>query len=240
MRTNRIYHLVILILVVILLPQSRSLASTHSPPPDRYHSPLIFSSSKSQPHPLENLQPETTSELYPYTCGVYQRWIGSNSDIIGVDADGNLTTLISDPSNDIEPRYNKGCTQLLFSSNREGRYKLFRYNVANQTVAKVGDSSGQNYRPMFSPDGSKIVFETTRDGNNEIYVVNADGSGTTRLTNHPGYDGMPFWSPDGSAIAFTSDRNGFDQVFRMQANGSNVIPLSTQPIALSPVWSPDR
>lgn len=239
MRTNRILSFVILIFVEMLLPQSRPLASTLSPPPDRYHSAIVYSGSRPQSHSLEYRQPRIANDLYPYTCGVFQRWAGDNWDIIGVDEDGNNSTLIFDPLNDIDPRYNKGCTLLLFSSNREGRYKLFRYNVADHTVAKVGESTGDNYRPMLSPDGSKIVFETTRNGNSEIYVVNADGTNVTRLTNHSGYDGMPFWSPDGSAIAFTSDRNGFDQVFRMQANGSNVVPLSTQPIALSPVWSPD-
>jgi uncharacterized repeat protein (TIGR01451 family) len=152
----------------------------------------------------------------------------SYSQIIGSETGAN-----------IQPHLNRGSTQVVFSSNRDGAYEIYHMPVSGSPVTRLTFSGSNNVNPAWSPNGNKIAFESYRDGQAEIYVMNADGSGQTRLTNNSGFDGMPTWSPDGSKIAFSSYRNGSYSIYVMNVNGSGVVKRSNQPYSFNPNWSPD-
>ena len=88
----------------------------------------------------------------------------------------------------------------------------------------------------------------------EIAVVNIDGTSKERLTRNAFFDHYPVWSPDGSEIAYlaspdssTGRYNYWNSVLHirsLQDPGDasfvrTVDPISADPDALPPSWSPD-
>jgi len=183
-----------------------------------------------------------TSPVEQWSKMVFETYIDGNWDIYY--ASGAFTDLVrlthSPNAADMQPRLNRGCTRVVFSSDRAGDfYDIFAINVDGTGLVQLTSNEVDDVKPAWSPDGTRIAFQTYRDGNAEVYVMNADGSGQANLSNSPDYDGEPFWSPDGSKIAFTSRRSGGYRIWVMATDGSNPVMLSLQNYSENPVWSPD-
>jgi Ca2+-binding RTX toxin-like protein len=63
----------------------------------------------------------------------------------------------------------------------------------SETRPLIGDGSGSDWDPVWSPDGRRLAFTSDRDGTLQIYTVNGDGTHLRRLT--------------GIRKAFTSNRD---------------------------------
>jgi TolB protein len=155
------------------------------------------------------------------------------------NASGQKTRLTNDEHSDIHPHLNRGATQVVFASNRDGDFEIFKINVDGSGLTQLTTNSADDGNPVWSPDGTKIAFESYRDGQADIYVMNADGTNQNRHTGHGDFDGMPAWSPDGTKIAFVSHRTGGYRIYLMNADGTGHTQISTQPYSLHPAWSPD-
>lgn len=127
--------------------------------------------------------------------------------------------------------------KLLFSSNRDGTYRLYVLDVqtgAAESLPTIGNQGA------WSPDGKKIAFVRRSPVMHDIFVMDADGSNVQQLTEDPEEDYLPSWSPDGKKIAFFSRRAGTQQVFVMNADGSEETNLTRRDGADSaPAWRPD-
>lgn len=185
--------------------------------------------------------------VFPGRTGriAFQRFVGSNSDIFTMTADGKqLRPLVASP---------RACEALpAWSPN--GRQIAFERNPSNANEilsdVYVVDSDGSGLRrltkkrgfdgdPAWSPTGKEIVFESSRGGNREIYVMNVTNGREKRLTNSPGFDGDPVWSPDGRRIAFTSSRDGNLEIYLMSPDGSSLLNITRSPgDDFNPSWSP--
>ncbi len=175
--------------------------------------------------------------LYPpdWSKGVFQSYRDGNWEIYSSQPPYRLT---NHGSSDMHPRYNRGATHIVFSSNRDGDYEIYVMNIVGADLQQLTHNGAHDVNPVWSPDGSQIAFQSYRDGQAEVYVMDANGLNEQRLTAHGSYDGEPTWSPDGSQIAFTSARTGTPYIYVMNSDGTAVTRLSNQP-SVYPAWSPD-
>ncbi len=242
---------------VSLKAQAASLAQSGrdplEPPPTRVSfmpgADLLPASPAS--HPPSSQSPAAPAYENPVvgTCVVY-----SGYDIHAYEFDlytlnlqiHQYQRLFSSPDDEVEPRFNHGCTRILYtlSPAKTGLDDLYLVNPDGSGKVRLTQNQGNNFYGAWSRDGSQIAFTSDRDGQDEIYVMHADGSNPLRLTYSSGdqyhsYDGMPAWSPDGTKIAFSSNRTGGYRIWVMNADGSNPVQLSSQPYSFRPQWAPD-
>lgn len=140
--------------------------------------------------------------------------------------------------------------QIVFQSNRTGRYEIYLMNADGRDVTQITDRPGGNVTPSWSPNGQSIAFAATVGENSDIYVMNIDGSDVRRLTEHPGDDSHPHWSANGARIIFNSPRTTPDlsvawrdqwhEVFSMKPDGSDLQQHTEfKAVCTFPSYSPD-
>ena len=152
-------------------------------------------------------------------------------DLWAMDIDGtNLTELVDNPPvADFNGQWSPDGKYLLFTSNRNGNYDLYRLNLSNGKLTNLTPVRSNEWNGRWSPDGTKILFNSDRYHQIDIFVMNADGTGVKRLTRSPAHDSEPAWSPDGSQIVFSSDRSGNSDLWIMNADGTGLRQLTDDP-----------
>jgi TolB protein len=160
--------------------------------------------------------------------------------MIGID-DHNLTQLTNYPGSEWLLDWSPDSTQVLFTSDRDGRVDLYLINRDGTNLTRLTDSKEREEYASFSPDGSKILFiQWNEEVNGEIWVMNKDGSQKTNLTNTPTSEFSASWSPDGSKIVYVGyESEQGVQIYTMNADGSNRNRLTSGRNNYYPVWSPD-
>ena len=152
---------------------------------------------------------------------------GGNLEIHVIRADGSEEIrLTDDPARDRDPVWSPDGESILFATDREGAYEIYRMRLSDRRLQNLTAHAGLDAQPAWSPDGSKIAFTSRRDGSDDIYVMNADGGGVTRITAGPESDVDPAWSADGARVLFSSDREGAYQIFVANADGSGRVRLT--------------
>ena len=148
--------------------------------------------------------------------------------------------LTEDPHNDLFPRLNPQADQVVFASDRDGDYELYRVGVDGVGLTKLTDNGWNDTQPVWSPDGRRIAFVADPLGHADIFVMQTDGAGAAQLTNSPADDRYPTWSPNGAQIAWVQIAGGERTLWVMDAGSSNPRQIGG-PFALlqNPVWSPD-
>ena len=137
----------------------------------------------------------------------------SNRDLWVMDAnDGeNRVRLTDNPKNEEEPAWSPDGTQIIFTSNRDGRNDIFIIDVEKDRLGRiisethkggwnVAVTMNNNMRnltnnpaktdesPTWAANGQTIAFMSRRDGYRAIYLMRSDGGGQRNLTNHPAQD----------------------------------------------------
>ena len=85
-----------------------------------------------------------------------------------------------DGSNDDTAAWSPDGKLIVFSSDRDGKRKLYVMNADASNQKELVDMPG--YQPLFSSDQSKILFHAEIRGRTSIYTVPADGTGLVNLT----------------------------------------------------------
>lgn len=129
----------------------------------------------------------------------------NNHEIFTIDADGsNPANVTNDPSFDADASWSPDGKRILFTSNRNGAFRLFVMDADGANVRQISDFdlAGWVY-PSWSPDGAQVLFGGIQpDQTRQVFVANADGQGIEPLTEGPGVNAYPAWSPDGRYIAY--------------------------------------
>jgi TolB protein len=169
----------------------------------------------------------------------YIRKVGKAKEIFISDYDGaNERQLTHTSSICISPCWTPDGRQIYFTSFKNGDPQLYRVEVSDGKISKVGNYLGLMAAAAVSPDGSKVAIVMTIDGNSEIYILDTSGRVVRRLTNNPAIETSPTWSPDGRMLAYASDRTGAPQIYLADADGLNTRRLTFQGnYNDSPIWS---
>jgi len=172
---------------------------------------------------------------------VFTRGLGSGSEIVLADADGqNQVPLVEGPSV-TEPSFSPDGQRILFRRFDGGDGEIIVMDADGQNQVPLTDNSLDDQQPIFSPDGQRIVF-SRRDGSvYHLFVMDANGQNQVPLTSGPADDVTPDFSPDGQRIVFTRVF-GFNgaEIFAMDADGQNQTPLTANSVNdFDPAFSPD-
>ena len=157
-----------------------------------------------------------------------------------------LTRLTAGAWDDITPKVSPDGKSLMFSSNRDGFWDLYRLDLITGAVSRVTNTQTFDESPALSPDGKWVVFDSYVDDNLEIFIAGISEADKTvmRLTNNTIADYEPDWSPRGRQIAFTSTRNGKSEIWiadldKPSENRFSLVSKPEDAMAHHPAWSPD-
>ena len=190
--------------------------------------------------PNRSLPAAPLGDLNAWECLVFQTYDAGNWDLKVAGSCSVPSGLITThPAIDSRPRLNRGATQVVFNSTRDGDYEIDVMNLDGSNLRQLTNNTATDYGPAWSPDDSRIVFASDRTGNWDIFSMNQDGSDLRQLTSGWTDDVSPVWSPDGTRIAWIRARNSYKgAVWVMNADGSDPHRL-TQDLLFpeNPVWS---
>ena len=160
--------------------------------------------------------------------------VGGNLDIGIISADGGTVEKVSpNPRVDVEPTWSRDGSSLYFASARDGRFKIFRHDLA--THRDTGLVNG--IQPAVSPDGKSLAYE---QGGLRVLDLATLQSRVVR-EEETEYRMKPQWTPDGQSIVYVTEDKGSNDIRIVPANGGEPIELTvdTEHHEMSPSVSPD-
>ncbi len=142
-------------------------------------------------------------------AGTHDLWI--------YDVVRNVRTRFTfDPGDDRTPVWSPDGSTIVFSSNRKGRYDLYRKALGGASEEEpLLVTDADKYAFAWSRDGKRLVFEeNAKDTGFDVWFIPMDGSGKpepflrTKASELPGA-----LSPDGRWLAYASDESGPPEVY---------------------------
>lgn len=121
---------------------------------------------------------------------------------VSVAKGGEARRLTDNPTRDHDVAWSPDGKSLVYSSNRDGSYRLYRVEVATGATTQLTRGSGIDSDPQFSPDGKWIAF--LRGPQTALYVIRPDGSGEQLAAAGPKIWEFS-WSPDSRWLAFVKE-----------------------------------
>ncbi|MGD2124423.1 MAG: hypothetical protein PVJ76_22030, partial [Gemmatimonadota bacterium] len=117
---------------------------------------------------------------------------------------------------DVHPTWSPNQTEIIFSSNRDGDFEIYRMNPDGTGVTQLTQNNAWDSEPHYYVFGQKIVFTSDRSGNKDIWQMDLTQPGypVTQLTTDPGMDFNPAWVFDTGYWMWTSDRDGDLDIWR--------------------------
>lgn len=135
--------------------------------------------------------------------------------------------------------------ELVFGSNRDGLWTLWRIPVSGGTPERVSGVGEGATGPTISPKGNRLAYVHRRIDTNvwrmpgPAWKGPALGPAKVIVSSREDLEGV--YSADGKRIAFTSDRSGNYEIWVSNSDGTNQTQLTSlkAPDSGSPRWSPD-
>jgi TolB protein len=157
-----------------------------------------------------------------------------------MDQDGaNHRYLTDEGTLVLTPRFSPTAQEITYMSYKNGKPRVYVYNIDTGRQEILGDFPGMTFAPRFAPDGSRVVMSMAQNGNTDIYELDLRSRRSRKLTDSAAIDTAPSFSPDGRQIVFESDRGGTQQLYVMDSSGGNAKRISFgDGRYASPVWSP--
>jgi len=157
-----------------------------------------------------------------------------------MDLDGaNHKYLTSGQELVLTPRFSPNEQMITYLSYKNGKPRVYLYNLQTGRQTILGDFPGMTFAPRFSPDGKNVIMSMAKGGNSDIYELNLKTNRARRITRNSGIDTSPTYSPNGSKIVFESDRGGSQQLYIMETHGDSARRISFgKGRYANPVWSP--
>ena len=147
--------------------------------------------------------------------------LGGNDDIYILDLarkNKNLKQLSFDESSDVSPIWTPDSEQIIFASNREGTYSIYRKAADGTGTAELlASKSDENIRPdSISRDGKTLFIEHIGGGNGYnvgMLAMEGDDQTIKMLLNEVYDEEYPKISPDGRWLAYQSDKYNQPDIF---------------------------
>ncbi len=170
---------------------------------------------------------------------------GSVRDVYVMDANGGTPRrLTQDGRLVVGLTWTLDSQDVVFSSNREGEFALWKIPTAGGAIERVAPGAENSYSPAISHKGNLLAY-SHGTGKWDIVRVDLRSSArqvlTDQLLSSNEQDSAPQYSPDGNRIVFQSWRSGAQEIWVCSADGSGPVQLTSFGGALtgSPHWSPD-
>lgn len=154
-----------------------------------------------------------------------------DADVWLIDVESGAETRLTETPDawDSTPSFAAQGDSVLFESNRDGDFDVYRLELQTGRVAQLTNEDGVDAEAKESPDGQRIAFASSRDGDSDIYVMDADGGNVRRLTENDAADRCPQWSPDGRQLSFYSERDGNGEIYVMDRDGGHQRRVTNSP-----------
>jgi Tol biopolymer transport system component len=145
------------------------------------------------------------------------------------------------------PVWTRDGREIVFSSNRTGRWSLWRIAVSPGAEARrIPGTDDARSVTISTGSPTRLVYERYYE-RISIWRKRMAGDGgeagvPERLIASQGLEWDPQFSPDGNRIALRSDRSGFDEIVICRSDGSDPVQLTSfkgSRHAGAPRWSPD-
>ncbi len=164
-----------------------------------------------------------------------------NEDIFLMNSDGSgRRRLTTDPARDRGASWSPDGSELIFFSDRGGRYAPWAIRTDGSGLRRVVDIDAELTMPFLSPDGARLVC----NGNGAIWVFDpregaASGGELSPLMDGPGTPLPVGWSPDGESLLVLQFGGGSLAAASMNIETLEVRTLVEDPNLLAAEWSPD-
>jgi Tol biopolymer transport system component len=137
--------------------------------------------------------------------------------LLGLPPEAHSADDAADGSSDLLAELAGYRHQIVYETNREGNWELYRCNAdGSNPVNLTRTSDVDELYPKPSPDGTKICFVAdvgTGDSKvRDIYYMNSDGTGRTKIAEN---GREPCWSADATMIAYV--KGEFDKFTYLDA-----------------------
>lgn len=154
-------------------------------------------------------------------------------------ADGRLHQLTHDRMNIDGLAWNRDSSAILFSSNRGGKYSLWKIGIYGKEPARLPVGTEDAYQPTVGPRPGQLAYTQ----GSAIWGINRVESGAASsedaVLSSTQQDSAPSLSPDATFFAFQSLRSGNQEIWIASVNGDALRQLTSMNGALtgSPSWS---
>ncbi len=162
-------------------------------------------------------------------------------DIWIVSKSGAWQRVTSGPAWDREPAWTPDGAAIVFSSDRSGKFDLWRVTMraeqgAEQTPERLTSSSLPDAEPTVLRDG-RIVFVRGRLGAARLWIRSTAGS-ESRLTKDSAAEAWPVASADGARIAYVSIAAASRKLHVLTVDNGQDSTVLTDARVERPTWSP--
>jgi Tol biopolymer transport system component len=166
----------------------------------------------------------------------------ATADLWLVDTERDVSSRFTfNDATEFSPVWSPDGTELLYASNREGFYNIYRQSVSRPAEEhRLAEAAAHQYPTDWSPDGRTIVLTNVDPRTQaDIWTMPAAGGPQTPLLATSFNEYAARLSPDGQWLAYTSDESGRLEVYALRfPSGRDKTQLSTQGGSL-PQWRAD-
>ncbi len=169
-------------------------------------------------------------------------------DIFVVHRKGGKAVRVTDtPSREKQPAWSHDGKSIVFSSDRDGEFDLYRASSADEKEPRMSKTRfiridplaatpARDEKPVPSPDGKRAVFLS---GLGDLYSIPSGGGPPSLLAKGP-MIADPCWSPDGRWVAFSRSLKNWDsEIFIVPAEGGEPVNVTRDPDEdVQPVFCP--
>jgi len=129
-----------------------------------------------------------------------------------------------DTFDDVHPVWGPNQEWIIFSSNRDGDFELYKMNADGTGVTQLTDNAFFDGDPDIYFSGIWVLFTSDRSGNKDIWKMDLTqpGNPVTQFTTSGANDFNPTYFWDSGIWAFTSDRDGDLDIWRGGPGAGNV------------------
>ena len=132
---------------------------------------------------------------------------------------GKLDALLTQGSNLADSTWSPDGKTIAVTSYTLGQPRILLVAANGSLAVPLGikGSTGESYRPSYSPDGVWITYTLRHDGSNDIHAVEILSGRDVALTSD-GKSWNSVFSPDGKQIAFLRESGGVIDLYAMDVS----------------------
>lgn len=153
---------------------------------------------------------------------------------------GPVVNVSQNDGYDNQPSFTPDGSALLFTSNRDGNQTdIYRYALADRSLAQVTDTPESEYSPLVTPDGVTFsVIQVEADGRQRLWRFNLDGSNPRVVLEHVAPVGYHVWIDRERLALFVLGGQGEPNTLRLADVGTGNATIIEERIGRSLLMRP--